>query len=65
MHPAAALKRFLSRRGWFPTIRVCATCKRITGVRWGEAHFIDRHWLEHSHGICHPCAAKVYKEHNL
>lgn len=55
-----ALKVWLSARGWFPTIRVCAKCKRITGARWGTAQFPTKAWIEKTHGICDTCGPRLY-----
>lgn len=55
-----ALKRWLSARGWFPTLKVCAHCKRVTGVRWGAAMYPTSQWIEKSHGICKKCGPRLY-----
>lgn len=57
-----SIKNVLSDNRIFPTILMCSGCRKITGIRWGKAHYPGKDWIEISHGLCSTCGPKLYPE---
>ena len=54
------LKRILSALNIFPTLKVCAYCRRWFGIRLGTATIINGKIYNKTHGICPRCARGMW-----